>query len=149
MQDVSIIKLGDYQINETIKYWQNKLSLRDWTISWEMLKDADIPGDCYAVVSWNLSYRSAHIKLSDPTSWASYCDPTDMEETIVHEMIHITTAPICDKAREIFTEQEQTVFLERPTDMLSCALVRLRRIAEPFEWEIPDKTKKKKRKKKS
>jgi hypothetical protein len=143
-------KLTDDQINEVIKYWRNKLALRDWIISWSMHNDADL-GDAYARVGWSLSYMSAHIRISDPDTWSVNADETDMEESIVHEMIHIRTAEICDKLRPKLTEEENLCFLERPTDVISKSFVELRRMGHQFDWEVPEgqSVGKKKRKKKS
>jgi len=136
------------QINDVIRYWRNKLALRDWEISWTMHNDSDM-NDCYAQVGHSLPYMTAHIRISDPSTWSANADDTDMEESILHEMVHVRTAEICDKLKGTLTREEELVFLERPTDVLARTLVELRRMSDLFDWEELPEEKKKKKKKKS
>ena len=89
-------KLTQKQLDKKLKYWQKVLELRDWHIKARIVKSKDMPTKYYAgCVSWDLQYKAAKISILDfediPTDVIA--EP-DMEETLVHELLHLQLAPI-------------------------------------------------------
>jgi len=130
-----VTTLTNKQIQEVICYWVDVLRLRDWNISWA-LRAMDDMEKAYARISWQMTKGTAHISLSDPKSWGQTTEAQDQEVSIVHELVHLSTAGMCDRLEPIFTKQEDDIFVERPTERISQGMVDLRRNGgHKFSWE--------------
>jgi hypothetical protein len=77
------------ELLERLAYWQTHLGLTEWEF---VLKVGRFSGlrDCQADVNWNLSKRQALIKILDAADYdANGFDwPQDMEESLLHELLH-------------------------------------------------------------
>ena len=72
-------------------YWRKKLNLSDWTIKFEFNVDPDdmaIEGACGAT-SFVESCKSAIVQIVDPKKMEDGIVPFNLEETIVHELLHL------------------------------------------------------------
>jgi len=72
-------------------YWRKKLNLSDWTIKFEFNVDPDdmaIEGACGAT-SFVESCKSAIVQIVDPNKMEDGIVPFNLEETIVHELLHL------------------------------------------------------------
>ncbi len=109
--------------------WQERLGLLHWDVKLFIVRHYDFPpnrmGNCY----WTMSILTATIRILHPQDYDPAVDEdADMEQILVHELLHLHFAPYdrtssADK-NEIASEgiaQEQTI------ELLSKALVSLKR----------------------
>lgn len=74
--------------------WVVRLCLRDWMLQWRVVGADELPddttGECTAVVTKKI----AHIKILHPNEAKSnWLDPYDVEQTVVHELVHLHLSP--------------------------------------------------------
>lgn len=92
--------------------WYDILAMWWWRIdrTWDRAREEN-NYDCIAKTSSNWQYRTAHITFYLPT--ALDLDDSHLEESIVHEFVHVLLAPIQDmrddQAREITEHTVTTV----------------------------------------
>lgn len=94
MKDIRHVEciLTDEQLQERLTYWQKVLRLQDWDIrasivrAWEM--------ECHGAGEnqWQTSTKTSLIRICDQVDWPPSQWPQDMEETLVHELLHLHMA---------------------------------------------------------
>jgi len=120
-----IIKMTEQGIADCIKYWQAQLRLGDWEIEHSLVRYGDI--NCYAQMRWTLPTKGAAIDIADPDTWPTDYNETDMEDSIVHELVHVLNAPLIQKFKSSMTTEEFDLFVEFPTVALAKVLTELHR----------------------
>lgn len=83
-------------LSERLNIWQKRLKLDDWNIDLIMARTKDLKPKTLGNVHWDTDKKSAVIRVLDP---ADYRLPfremlSDMEFTVVHELIHLKLAPL-------------------------------------------------------
>jgi hypothetical protein len=81
---------------EKLWQWQKRLNLHDWKISVIVARSTDLKPKTLGNVHWDLEKKTAVIRVLDP---ADYHMPLqamleDVENTVVHELIHLEMAPV-------------------------------------------------------
>lgn len=118
-----IIPADSFQ--EKCQLWQQRLRLADWDIKFEIVPLRDMGGTQCGMISWNLEHRIADIKVIHPDDYRKDARrPYDMEETLVHELLHIWVAPF--DAEEGTPEQ---LAQEQAINAIAAALIKLARAA--------------------
>jgi hypothetical protein len=82
--------------------WQKILRLQDWIINVSIVRerDANLKG-CNAEIHVTLPNRIARIHILDPIDYdPTNALPQDMEQYLVHELLHIHLYPITGQFRE-------------------------------------------------
>ena len=88
---------------ELLQKWQKRLSLTDWLID---LRDnclpndfllEDVSGEC----EYNLTQKSAIIRIINPTCYGERLIPFNYETILVHELLHIKFGLIDNSGNEI------------------------------------------------
>src|SRR5271165_3104893 len=79
------------QVDDWTKGWQSRLDLGEWTITTNIVRLADLKPDTLGNLKWNSSNKTAVIKVLNPLDYdlPPAEIPTDIEYTIVHELIHL------------------------------------------------------------
>lgn len=79
------------QVDEWTKSWQKRLDLEEWTVTTLIVRVSDLKPDTLGNLKWNSSNRTAVVKVLNPLDYdlPSAEIPTDIEYTIVHELIHL------------------------------------------------------------
>lgn len=82
--------------SERLAVWQQRLKLDDWRISIAMTRLRDLPPQTLGGIRWDKRKKTATIWILDP---ADYTLPyremlDDMEQTIVHELVHLDLASL-------------------------------------------------------
>ena len=84
------------QLKARVEYWQQQLRLKDWLIDAQIVSAEELQGmGAWAYNKMDHENRFSQIRLVDP-QWAHLlCQngpplyPYNLEETLVHEMLHI------------------------------------------------------------
>ncbi|WP_172369577.1 hypothetical protein [Sporosarcina jiandibaonis] len=85
------------QLNERLAYWQEKLRLQDWIIELRIARSRNMMQDASAAVDWTLSRKMASINILDHIDYPNdIVGVRDMENDLVHELLHLHFAPISD-----------------------------------------------------
>ncbi|HYE58336.1 MAG TPA: hypothetical protein VD948_07505 [Rhodothermales bacterium] len=108
-----------------VAFWQRQLRMLDWTFEARIVRRHEMSvASRIGEVFWNNHHKRARVSLLDPVDH----DPTsvvpyDMEEVLVHEMIH----PLYGKHTAPETDGAAYDAMEVSINMLAQALVRLAR----------------------
>lgn len=126
MGKVKEVILDQEQMEERVRYWQDKLSLRDWVVDIVFERGFNM-GVNTAFITIVEDHRRARIKMTVPGDYnpASLL-PYDMEQVIVHELLHIHFWPLTKTLGDNMAE-------EQAIQAISCAMVNLDRKAEEIE----------------
>lgn len=120
------------QLQERCLYWQERLRLRDWDVVVEVVRAARLqaPGTGFLDGScdWTLSNKTAYIRILDPVDYPEDAfEPQDMEQTLVHELLHIHFAPFFEGLVTSETKDLEQIAKETAIEMIARALVQVSR----------------------
>lgn len=91
------ILLTQEQLQEKLVYWQEKLRLQDWILSVRIVRAKEMNAEYAAQVNWVLSKKMASIYILDQIDYPDDCmGERDMENDLVHELLHLHFAPLSD-----------------------------------------------------
>lgn len=108
------------------EYWQQVLGIADWIIDVQIVRGYQI-GDKAGRCVINSHDRIARISLCDKIDIVENSNCTDMEMTLVHELLHVV---LHDATGDIAEGSAKSVGEERAINSLAAALVALSRAAE-------------------
>lgn len=95
-----------------IEKWQGLLKLQHWHIDYEFCDKEKMGGECHGKNQFNLDHLSAAILFMTEDEFgkcqkdALIKEPYDLEETVVHELVHLVLAPMECSEKDA---EEQTV----------------------------------------
>ncbi|MUK89144.1 hypothetical protein GMD78_12245 [Ornithinibacillus sp. L9] len=117
--------LSEEQLQEMLKYWQEKLRLQDWIIEVKVRRERDMMQDSLACVNWTLSKKMATISILDQVDYdPSFIWVRDMENDLVHELLHLQLAPISDHFKD---NEFYSTFEEQAIESIASGLIALER----------------------
>ncbi len=108
------------QVDEWTKHWQKRLDLSEWTITTMIVRVGDLRPETVGNLKWNSNEKTALIKVLNPQDY-NLPGPeiaTDIEYTIVHELIHLELSILPHDGSSKLTE-------ERVVNRISEALFQL------------------------
>lgn len=84
--------MTEKQIRKLLAFWQKRLSLQDWTIDFSLVPKMTIAG--FGECSCDEQAKIATVRLTKPDEIytrdaSSEAIKDDIEDTIVHELLHI------------------------------------------------------------
>ena len=79
------------QVDDWTRLWQKRLDLGEWNITTLIVRVSDLKPDTLGNLKWNTGNRSAVVKVLNPLDYELPPNEiaTDIEYTIVHELIHL------------------------------------------------------------
>jgi len=109
----------ELRLDRQLKTWQKRLSLEDWTLSLQVVRQTALDRHTWGNAEWDPATRSGVIRVLDPRDYNLKGRDLnlDMECTIVHELVHIQVSPFEiaeDGAREEVVNKIMTALLNRP-----------------------------------
>ena len=105
--------------------WQKRLRLQDWDVQVSITRERDMPIDSSrGAIRWNVNTKEAWLHILDPIDYPPDQVPQDIEQTIIHELLHLHLVMVAEMAGENETIQITT---EQAIVCISEALVRLKR----------------------
>lgn len=109
-------------MDQTLKEWQTRLGLGDWTI--KLTANARrLPDDsCCGYSDWSETGKCAHIYLLHPDEYGDRIVPYDEEKTLVHELLHLKFSLLDNQKDDL-----QNRVLHQLIDDISKALVEAKR----------------------
>lgn len=119
------VHLTQEQAEERLAHWQKILRLEHWDVAIHVVRASAMDPGNQASIGWTPEKRMARIKLADPIDWPPGTDeafPQDMENSIVHELLHIHFRDVEKKSEEPSDERTEQVI-----HVIACALVDLDR----------------------
>lgn len=120
------IILDKEQLEERLSHWQSKLRLQDWIIEVSIARGRDMMENTSACVNWTLSKKMASIKLVDPIDYPDdVMGVRDMENDLVHELLHLHFAPINDHFNN--NNDVYNTFEEQAIESISFGLIKSER----------------------
>lgn len=94
-----------------LEYWQSLLRLRDWRLDVSYVPNLAAPDGtpCYGLCSPFVDAKEARINIRDPQS-TDGVPAFDVEETLVHELLHLHFAPLAENTASGVAAEEQAVW---------------------------------------
>ena len=112
------------QVDKLTIYWRGVLLLNDWEVQTHVVRLADLTEGSLGNGHWNYGLQRGTIMVLDPRDYAEIAKRDDqvpmvgkaiiedIEDTIVHELVHLRLASMADmmpENREAATIDEMTV----------------------------------------
>ncbi|MEK3887459.1 hypothetical protein [Bacillus sp. FSL K6-3431] len=120
------ILLTQEQLQEKLVYWQEKLRLQDWILTARIARAREMNAEYVAQVNWNLSKKMATIYILDPIDYPDDCmGDRDMENDLVHELLHLHLAPISEHFSE--NKAVYNTFEEQAIESIAFGLIQAER----------------------
>lgn len=84
------------QLRKCCSEWQAKLRLSEWDVQVRFVPVREMPSQHHlGMVQWHLDEKHANISLVKPGQESTeIMRPYNVEETLVHELLHLLLAPI-------------------------------------------------------
>jgi hypothetical protein len=99
--------------------WQGKLRLLDWDVKIRFARHWEMSANRNGEVSWTVNSKTACISILDPRDYSTESKwPQDIEQVVVHELVHLHMAPFDDE-----NGKKRNMLVEQAVDLLACALV--------------------------
>jgi hypothetical protein len=113
----------DEELQEKLVEWQKRLRLQDWLITTRIARNKDVSANSQGHCSWVINKKMATILILDPIDYPTdTMFKQDMEQTLVHELLHLHFAPFDDE-----TDTPKEVAIEQAVDCIAYGLVQLHR----------------------
>lgn len=117
------------ELQRHLRYWQKRLRLTDWTVTIRFASKKELcDGDediSQGLNVYNLNARTSEILVIRPDDYDPSTYPNkeqqDIENTVVHELLHLHLAPWQTESEAEDIQQEQAI------EAMSYALVSLKR----------------------
>lgn len=133
------MKFNLEQVGQMMEWWQRQLGLQHWRIDIGLVRGYELE-DRYGECHWTLTKNRATIRIIDPGDVPNHVDAMDIEEVVVHELLHIVFAAWDDLTRTAdkpLPPVIEAVCIEQPIDKLALLLIQLRKASStPFDWEL-------------
>jgi hypothetical protein len=117
-------------LNTRLSFWQQRLNLQDWRLAVVQSHPVELKPETLGNIHWDKDNRSATIHVLAVSDYKTACPAAleDMELTVVHELIHLTLAPL----RSASTNRGDE---ERAVNQIADALLKLER--KPLHQTAP------------
>jgi len=112
------------ELIDLAREWQERLRLEHWEVALRIARSRDFDQkDSQGECCWTKSTALAIIKILDPVDYPESPFKFDMEEVLVHELLHLH---FCEFDLTEKNSHEE-IMLERTIDHIAKALVKLKR----------------------
>ncbi len=114
---------SDEELQEKLIEWQKRLRLQDWIIKAGIKRNRDMKDKSQGQCQWTITSKLASIFILDHLDYPpDSMLEQDMEQTLVHELIHLHFAPFDDES-----DTPKEVAIEQAVDCIAYGLVQLHR----------------------
>lgn len=96
------------RLERQMKSWQKRMGLDQWDLKLRVVRQTEIDPDAWGSADWDPVAHTGVIRVLDPRDYNLKGAElrTDMECTIVHELVHIQVSPLAAHDRQ---QREQVV----------------------------------------
>jgi hypothetical protein len=95
--------LAKNRLEKRLAVWQDRLELKDWKVSLILSRRGELRPGTLGNINWDTDTKTARIRILDADEYAMPFEATfsDMEFTLVHELLHLELAslPHTDESR--------------------------------------------------
>jgi len=123
--------LAESYLRQRLDLWQERLNLRDWSISLVVSHPSNLRRGTLGNIHWDVDKKTAVIRVLDASDYQMPFGAAlkDMEFTVVHELTHLELSSLTrnfkSRSEESFSEEEQAV------NRMSDALLELDHAEQP------------------
>ncbi len=102
-----------------MKFWQKRLGLDEWSFVLRVVRQSEIERNSWGAAEWDPEAKTGIISVLDPRDYNLKGEElkTDMECTIVHELVHIQVSPLAahdEGQREEVVNKIMAALMNRP-----------------------------------
>lgn len=96
------------QVDDWTKSWLKRLDMGEWNVTTLVVRVSDLKPDTLGNLKWNSSNKTAVVKVLNPLDYELPAAeiPTDIEYTIVHELIHLQLSVLPHDGAMKMTEEK-------------------------------------------
>ena len=126
------------QLTEATRFYAREIGMGNWQWKIEIVRQGDFDSQTtLGTCVWYTAKCFAVIKILDPVDTYDMSMPYDMEQLLVHEIMHARLGALTDHAGLEVGSVSGDLAVEQPVDALANALVGLRREGNchRFSWE--------------
>ena len=113
------------QLEKLGRWWQERLGLLDWDITFEFIRQNSIP-DAYGHNRWGYSTHKSKISIERRDFVIDCRTFVSLEHTLVHELLHLVFSASIIVSGGITGSNTEQITIERPIDQLAKVLVELK-----------------------
>lgn len=118
-----MIYKNDEELKSACEEWQKRLRLQDWVVKCKISRNKDVATNSQGHCNWVIQKKMATILILDPLDYPEdTMHPQDMEQTLVHELLHLHFAPFDDES-----DTPKEVAIEQAIDCIAYGMVQLHR----------------------
>lgn len=123
-----MIYRNDDELQRDCAEWQKRLRLQDWIVKPMIARARELESNnCGGECEWNLRLKTAVIRILSAVDYPdNLIFEQDMEQTLVHELLHLHFAPLFASTEDKSIECAQ----EQAIESIAGALVQLKRANE-------------------
>jgi hypothetical protein len=123
---------NDEELQTKCEEWKKRLRLQDWIVKCKIARNKDVVANAQGHCSWVIQKKMATILILDPLDYPDdTMHPQDMEQTLVHELLHLHFAPFDDE-----TDTPKEIAIEQAIDCIAFSLVNLYREKNDHKKEL-------------
>jgi hypothetical protein len=116
-------KLTQKELERLCLGWQRRLRLLDWDVKVKLCREREfVDHGRQGEVEYSLINKQAVIHILDPVDFPSGDWDQDQEKTLIHELLHLHTAPFSPEADTLQGAAEEWAI-----NSIAAALVELKR----------------------
>ena len=109
----------ELHLDHQLKSWQKRLGMEDWRLSVRLVRQGELEKNSWGNAEWDPKGKTGTISVLDPADYnLRGADlKTDMECTIVHELVHIQVGAFDapnENMREDVVNRIMTALMNRP-----------------------------------
>lgn len=88
--------VSEAQLERWTRTWRKRLALEDWEVSTQLVRSTELRPDTLGNLRWNAATKTAVIRVLHPMDYELPVSeiPSDMEYTVVHELVHLQLAAL-------------------------------------------------------
>jgi len=103
--------MSNEDLQDLCRKWQRTLRLQDWFVTVSYARFRELTDGAQANVAINFEKRAAQIRIMEPSDYPTtdIIAPQDIEQALVHELLHLHFASFDDKISEFERTAEEQV----------------------------------------
>ena len=113
---------NDKQLQGALKFWQKELRIQDWDITVEFVRSFNMGREAHGHCHYVRPLKEAHIRIIDPKDVdEALLIPFDAEQTLVHELLHISMFDDSENG------SDKDILMEQFVNSMAKTLVKIKR----------------------
>lgn len=121
-------RLETEELAQMLGFWMDILKLKEWDVKVKICRARDMQEGTAGTINWEVNHKDAFIRLLDPIDYPEdSMRDQDMEETLVHELLHLHFSTISENFGGGKNNEFYSLFEEQAICSIAAGLIKLHR----------------------